>query len=156
MTVSQRGVGAPKGSSDCSPSSTFLKHIFPFVTNSCVFLIIAGTYSLCFFPTMVSRNFIYRSLLVHCTQACANNELTWPFTKTGQLALNDAFSVHLSTPVLLLVSADSKKADKVHCLDSIESCLQHFHKNRVLSTTVSSASSTVPGTQQMTNNYFIA
>lgn len=64
------------GSSDCSPSSTFLKHIFPFVINSCVFLIIAGTYSMCCFPRMVSKNFTYRSLLVNFTQACA--DMSWP------------------------------------------------------------------------------
>ena len=70
----------PEGSGDCSPSPTSLKHIFPFVTNSCVFLIMAATYSLCCFPRMVFKNFIhfikYRALLVQFTQTSADNELS--------------------------------------------------------------------------------
>lgn len=152
VTASQRGVGEPEESSDCSPSSTFFKHILPFVTNSCVFLIITATYSFCSFPKMVSKNFIhfiYRALPVNFTQACAHNELAWPFTETGWLVLDKAFSLHLSTLVLLLVSAHTKKGDKVCCLSSIASCLQLFRKGWVLSTpltTVSSASRTVSGT----------
>ena len=49
--------GGPKGSGDCSPSPTSLKHIFPFVTNSCVFLIMAATYSLCCFPKWNKNEF---------------------------------------------------------------------------------------------------
>lgn len=138
--------GGPEGSGDCSPSPTSLKHIFPFVTNSCVFLIMAATYSLCCFPTTILENlihFIYRALLVHFTQTSADNELTWPFTRNGWQALDTTFSLHLSTLGPLLVRADTEKAG------SVKACLQHFHKGRVLSaplTTVSSASRTVPGT----------
>ena len=102
---------------------------FTFVTSSCVFLIITATYSFCSLPRMASKNFIhfiYRALPVNFTQACADNELAWPFTETGWMALHKAFSLNLSTPVLLLVRADSKKVDKVCCLGSIASCLQHF------------------------------
>ena len=142
--------GGPKGSGDCSPSPTSLKHIFPFVTNSCVFLIMAATYSLCCFPRMVFKNFIhfikYRALFVHFTQTSADNELSWADLSprlAGWQALDTTFSLHLSTLVPLLVREDTEKAG------SVKARLQHFHKGRVLSaplTTVSSASRTVPGT----------
>lgn len=80
---------------------TFSEHIFLFVINSYVFLIMAAPYSWCCFTRTVSKNFthvIYKTSLVHFTQACADKELTWHFTKMLCLVLDTASSLHLSTP----------------------------------------------------------